>query len=279
MPEVANPDQLAAWDGDEGAHWSTWADRYDASVRAHGRLLADAAAVAVDEHVLDLGCGCGASTRDAARAATAGAAVGVDLSTAMLEEARRRAAEEGLDNVTFVHADAQVHPFPPAAFDVVISRFGAMFFTDPVAAFTNVAGATRPGGRVALMTWQSMAGNEWITALRGALAQGRQLPVPPPNAPGPFGFADPDHVRGVLEAAGFDAVELAAMEAPFWVGADADDAFAFVRTIGVVQGLVRDLAPDQQRAALDDVRQALDDHAGPDGVVFDSRIWLVRAAR
>ena len=146
MSEVANAEQLAAWDGDEGEHWSAHEERYDTATRVHSGLLVDLAAVEPGEQVLDLGCGCGATTRDAARAAGDGAAVGIDLSSQMLDIARRRAAEEGLDNVSFVHGDAQVHAFPPATFDVVISRFGAMFFADPVAAFANVGGAMRPAG-------------------------------------------------------------------------------------------------------------------------------------
>src|SRR3954468_2691442 len=175
MDQVANADQLAAWDGDEGEHWSTHAERYDASVSAASQRLAEVAAIADGEVVLDLGCGCGATTRDAARAAGRGAAVGIDLSSRMLERAHERAAGEGLGNVTFVHGDAQVHEFAPEAFDVVISRFGAMFFADPVAAFANVARATRPGGRAALVAWQALAANEWLTEVRGALALGREL--------------------------------------------------------------------------------------------------------
>src|SRR5215207_380330 len=140
MSEVANAEQLAAWDGDEGEHWSTHEERYDAATSVHSELLIDLAAIEPSEQVLDLGCGCGASTRDSARAAHDGAAVGIDLSSQMLDVARRRAAEEGLDNVSFMHGDAQVHAFPPATYDVVISRFGAMFFGDPSAAFTNVGG-------------------------------------------------------------------------------------------------------------------------------------------
>ena len=147
MSEVANTEQLAAWNGDEGEHWSTHEERYDATTRVHSELLVDLAAIEPSEQVLDLGCGCGASTRDAARAAGDGAAVGIDLSSQMLDVARRRAVEEGLDNVSFVHGDAQVHVLRPATFDVVVSRFGAMFFADPVAAFVNVGGAMRPGGR------------------------------------------------------------------------------------------------------------------------------------
>src|SRR5215218_8264227 len=176
MGEVANAEQLAAWDGDEGRNWAAHEDHYDASMRAHSRALADAASIGAADRVLDLGCGNGSTTRAAARAAPDGAAVGIDLSSAMLDNARRRAAEEGLANVTFVQGDAQVHAFEPDAFDAVISRFGAMFFADPAAAFTNVAGATRAGGRLALVAWQRLEDNEWLTAVRSAVAQGRDLP-------------------------------------------------------------------------------------------------------
>jgi SAM-dependent methyltransferase len=279
MSEVANTEQLAAWNGEEGDHWSAHEERYDAAARGYSGFLADLAAVERGEQVLDVGCGCGASTRDAARAAVGGAAVGIDLSSQMLAVARRRAVEQGLDNVSFVHGDAQVHEFPAATFDVVMSRFGVMFFADPVAAFTNLADATRPGGRVALIVWQELARNEWITAIRGALAQGRELPTPPPGAPGAFAFADPDRVRAILTDAGFADVDVAALEASFWLGADVDDAYEFIGEVGVVRGLLEDLSPAAEDAAREELRATLAAHAGPDGVRFGSRGWGVRAVR
>ena len=279
MNEVVNTEQLAAWDGDEGEHWSTHEDHYDATVQAYAQRLHDVAAIDVDEHVLDIGCGCGASTRDAARAARDGGAVGIDLSTPMLDRARCRAAAEGLENASFVHGDAQVHSFPPSTFDVVISRFGAMFFADPRAAFANVAAAMRPDGRLALVAWQSLARNEWLTEMRGALAQGRDLPTPPPGAPGPFAFAEPDHVRTVLADAGFDDIEVDEIEAPFWMGADTDDAFEFARGVGIARGLLAGLTASEQVAALDELRASTESHVEAHGVVFGSRGWMITAVR
>jgi SAM-dependent methyltransferase len=279
MSDLANVEQRAAWDGDEGAQWAAHEEHYDGTMRAHSQLLADTAAIAAGEHVLDLGCGNGSTTRDAARAASGGAALGIDLSSAMLENARRRAAEEGLSNVTFVQGDAQVHDFGADEFDVVISRMGAMFFSDPVAAFTNVAGATRPAGRLALVAWQRLEDNEWLTGVRGALAQGRELPVPPAGAPGPFGFADPGKVVTILDTAGFHEVRVDDAALPVCFGTDTDDAYGFVSDLGLVRGLMGDLAPDRQRAALADLRAVLDAHAGPDGVVFASRAWVITARR
>ena len=279
MSEVANAEQLAAWDGDEGEHWSAHEERYDTATRVHSGLLVDLAAVEAGEQVLDLGCGCGATTRDAARAAGDGAAVGIDLSSQMLDIARGRAAEEGLDNVSFVHGDAQVHAFPPATFDVAISRFGAMFFADPVAAFANVGGAMRHGGRVALIAWQELSRNEWLFAIRGALAQGRDLPTPPSGMPGPFGFADADRVRTILSEAGYHDVRIDEVEAPVRFGADAEDAYGFVKDLGMVRGLLQDLTPDEQAVARADLRAVMESHAGADGVDFGSRAWTIRAVR
>jgi SAM-dependent methyltransferase len=279
MSDVVNVDQLAAWDGDEGAQWAAHEEHYDGTVRAHSQLLADVAAIAATDHVLDLGCGNGSTTCDAARAAVDGAALGIDLSSAMLGNARRRAVEAGLTNVTFVQGDAQVHDFGDDVFDVVISRFGAMFFDDPLAAFANVAGATRVGGRLALVAWQRLQDNEWLTAVRGAVAQGRELPVPPAGVPGPFGFADPGRVVAILGEAGYREVRADEAELPVCFGTDSDDAFGFVKDVGVVRGLLADLTPHEQRAALDELRAVLAAHDGPDGVQFGSRAWTIGAVR
>jgi SAM-dependent methyltransferase len=211
---IANVDMANAWDGEEGDQWTQFADDYDASVRSiWGRFLATVP-IARADRVLDIGCGSGQSTRDAARLARDGSALGVDLSGSMLAEARRRASVEGLTNVEFLRADAQVHAFDTASFDVVISRFGSMFFSDRRAAFANIASALRPGGRLALLVWQATARNEWIMVARESLAAGRALPMPAPGAPGPAALADPDDVEALLTGVGFEAVELTSFEEP-----------------------------------------------------------------
>ena len=184
---------------------------------------------------------------------------------------------QGVDNVTFERADAQVHPFEAGAFDVAISRFGAMFFSDPVAAFANIGRALRPGGRVALMTWQPLAGNEWVTALRSAVAMGRTLPEPPAGMPGPFGLADPDRTRVILHEAGYLDIDFATIREPFHVGADTEDAFSFVRGIPVVQGLLEDLDDATTARAFEQLRTTLAAHETSDGVQLDSAAWLVSA--
>src|SRR5437764_8559954 len=206
----SNTEQAKAWDGDEGQYWATHAERFDRSIAAYHDAFIDAAAIGPHDRVLDIGCGTGQTTRDAARAATAGSALGVDLSSKMIDLARQLAAREGVANATFEQADAQIHPFAADSFDAAISRTGAMFFGDPVAAFTNIGRALRPGGRLTLLTWQPLAANEWIREISAALAAGRDLPAPPQDAPGPFSLSDPDRVRAILGTAGFTGVELQA---------------------------------------------------------------------
>lgn len=277
--DAQNTDQFRAWNGDDGDDWLVHADRYDAASARYDPLLLTGAGIAAADRVLDIGCGSGVSTRAAARLAVDGSVTGIDLSARLLAEARRRSEAAGLPNTTFVQGDAQVHPFEPAAFDVVISRFGVMFFGDPVAAFTNVGRGVRAGGRLALLAWQGLARNEWLRTLLESLAAGRVLPGPATGAPGPFGLADPDDVRRILGSAGFRDVELASVEEPVYFGADPDDAYAFVSSLGVTRGLLGGLDEPARAAALAALRSRLADHAGPDGVLLGAAAWLITARR
>jgi SAM-dependent methyltransferase len=276
---IANTEQAAAWDGHEGDVWTEHVDRYDRAGHRHVRRLLGSGLVGPTNTVLDIGCGTGLVTREFARRAGDGSAVGVDLSARMLECARARSIDEGLTNIDFVQADAQVHPFDDAAFDVAVSSFGAMFFNDPVAAFANIGRAVRPGGTLALLVWRDLARNEWLTELRGALAVGRQLPEPPPDAPTPFSLADPERVRRILGAAGYDTVGLEPIDEPMDLGTDADDAMAFVRTMGIVEGLTHDLDPATRAEAMAAVERSVVAHTTPDGVLFGSAAWLITARR
>ena len=276
---AANHDQAGAWNGPEGEHWAAHDERYNRSIRRHTQRLLDAARISANERVLDVGCGCGESTRGAARLATSGLAHGVDLSAPMLARARQRSQAEGLTNVSFEQADAQVHLFPEQAFDLLLSRFGVMFFADRVAAFANLRRALRPGGRLTLLTWQPLSQNEWLVALRGALAAGRSLPEPTPGAPGPFGLSDPDAVRRELTEAGYAAVGLESIREPFYAGANTQDAFDFAASIGLTRGLLEELDEKARAGALEALRRMLAEHDTGRGVLFDSAAWLITANR
>ena len=276
---IANVEMAAAWDGAEGEHWAAHAERYEATGRGYGEALLRAASVRAADTILDIGCGTGSSTRELARMAPSGSALGVDLSTKMLERARAVAEREGLTNVTFEQADAQVHPFPERAFDVAVSSFGAMFFADPVAAFANIGRALRPGGRLAVVAWRELADNEWLSAIRDALAMGRTFPMPAAGVPGPFGLADRDQADGFLAAAGFEDIGFEKVEEPILLGADTDDAFSFVSTLGITRGLTHDLDDAGRAAALEALRACLRAHETSDGVLFGGSAWLVSASR
>ena len=274
---IANVEMAEAWDGAEGDHWAEHAERYESIGPGFWDALAAGVAFRSDDDVLDVGCGTGRSTRDAARLASSGTALGVDLSRRMLERAAAAARADGLRNVRFEQADAQVHPFPEGAFDVVISSFGAMFFADPRAAFANIARAARPGGRLGLLAWRELVDNEWLCAIRGALAAGRDLPTPPPGLPGPFGLADAAQVDTVLSSTGFVDVAIDAVDDTMRFGTDARDAFEFMSTLGITRGLLHDLEPNAAAAAIDALRNTLMEHETTDGVTFGGAAWLITA--
>jgi SAM-dependent methyltransferase len=275
--DPSNAEALRAWNAADGDYWSEHADRFDASMAPHHRRLLESASIRPREQVLDIGCGNGQTTRDAAKLAAPGFVLGVDLSRPMIERARQRAVAEALDNVRFEQGDAQVYDFERGTFDVVISRAGVMFFGDPVAAFANIARALRRGGRMAALVWQGLDRNEWIGALRSSLAAGRSLPVPPPDAPGPFALADPARVEAILTHAGFDEIAFENVEEPMRIGDDADDAYRFVRGMGFTSFLLEGLDERQRDRALEVLRADIDAHATSDGVRYRSGAWIVTA--
>ena len=275
----ANAAQAAEWDGPAGAHRIKHAAVFDAEARPHNERFRAATGVAPADHVLDVGCGTGQSTRDAARAAVAGRVLGIDLSAAMLGHARRVSREEGLRNIGFEQADAQVHAFPAGRFDVAISRFGSMFFADPVAAFGNIGHALRPGGRLVLMVWQARERNAWSTAVRAAIAGDGDVPSPPATGPHPFSLADPAVTGGILAAAGFTDVGFADVNEPLYYGPDAAVALEVVRGLRSTRDLLAGMDAAETENALDRLRAILAAHQTSGGVLFDACTWIITARR
>jgi SAM-dependent methyltransferase len=275
--DPSNAVQARAWDGDEGAYWAAHWQRFDEAVAGYQRGYLDAAHIGPSEHILDVGCGTGQCTRDAARIARDGLALGLDLSSEMIRAAESFAVLEGLTNVQFAQADAQIYPFEPASFDVALSRMGAMFFGDPVAAFGNIARALKAGGRLCLLVWQALVANEWIRDIATTLGAGRQLPAPPPGAPGPFSLADPVRARAIIASAGFADIAIDDMHAPFCWGPAPAEAYDLV--VGLAGWMMDGLDGAARTRALGALRATLDTHAGPNGVTYDSAVWLITAAR
>jgi SAM-dependent methyltransferase len=170
-----------------------------------------------------------------------------------------------------------VHRFPAAAFDVAISRFGSMFFADPVAAFSNIGHALRPGGRLVLMVWQARERNEWTTAIRQAVAG--EMPVPPPPAGGPFSLADQAAAGGILGAAGFTEISFTDVHEPVYYGPDATVALDVVSGLRSTKDLLAGMDAAQAGKALDRLRAVLAAHQTGEGVFFDARAWIIAARR
>ena len=280
MAQLAEADLLKGskcrFEPDRGHVTGTTLFDYDAELHRYHERLRAAVGIAVADRVLDIGCGTGQTTRDAARAAPSGSALGVDVSEPMLARARRLSQDEGLPNISFVLADAQVHGFLPEDFDVAISRFGTMFFADPVAAFTNIGRALRPGARLVQLVWQHRDRQEWDAVISEAFADAH--PVPAPGAD-PFSLADPVRVDGILTAAGFTGVDVTGVHEPICYGPDATSALDAVLILKMTQDLLAGLDAARTERALDRLRSALAAHDTGRGVYFDSHAWIVTARR
>jgi pimeloyl-ACP methyl ester carboxylesterase/SAM-dependent methyltransferase len=257
-------------------HRVRFAQVFEAEARAHDVRFQAACGVRPRNRVLDIGCGTGGSTREAARTATAGRVVGVDISGVAIEEARRLSEAEGLGNVAYLEADAQVHPFPPAHFDLCISRFGVMFFADPVAAFTNLRCALLPDARLVLLVWQGRDRNEGPRAICQALGAPSPASMPGPD---PFSFGDPRTAEGILAAAGFTDVDFDDVHEPVLYGPDVATAFDFVLGLRDTREQLAALDPARRWRARDQLRDLLAAHETETGVLFDARTWIITARR
>ncbi|MEN3357721.1 MAG: hypothetical protein V7637_1703 [Mycobacteriales bacterium] len=272
------PDSAAVRPGAAGEHGPGRCG-YDAELRLHTAVLRRACGVGPHDRVLDIGCGTGRTTRDAARTAQAGSALGVDISAAAIARARDLARAEGLHNVTFERADAQLHRFPQERFDLAVSRFGTMFFDDPVAAFANIGRALRPAGRLVMMVWQAHERNEWDVTIHQSLRGSAGPATVAAEARDPFSLADPPTVEGILRAAGFAGVTFTDVHEPVYYGPDVAAALDWVRGFTCTNDVLKRLDPAAARGALERLRAALATHAGDDGVWFTSRAWIVAARR
>jgi SAM-dependent methyltransferase len=276
---MPNQTEYDGWNGENGRRWIADADRRDRILQTVSVALLKASGLQHGDAVLDVGCGCGATTIAAASiVGPTGTVLGVDISEVMLGVARRRVAESGLARVSFVAADAQTHPFERAAHDVAISRFGTMFFDDPVAAFVNLAGALRPAGRLCLVTWQPLAANDWLTIPGAALLEYGTIPEAA-DGPGMFAQSDPISVAGVLRSSGFSQIDVTAHAVPMHLGADPEEATDYLADTGMGRAFLATVPPHQQGAALDAVRNALRPHRTSEGVTLDAGVLIISAVK
>lgn len=252
-------------------------DFYDAELRAHHEHLRAAYRIERGDEVLDIGCGTGLTTREAGRATAPGRVVGVDVSERMLARARALTAAEPFENVSYVLGDAQHYDFDPERFDVALSRFGMMFFSEPVAAFTNIASALRPGARLVALVWQPRERNEWALAIAAAFGTTPDLPPPTADA---FSLGDAAATTEMLERAGFEAVRLKDVDEPVFYGQDIEAALDTVCAFGGPKSALAAMSRGDALRAIARMRETLKAHYDDDqGVVFASRSWLITCRR
>lgn len=272
--------QLAYWNGEGSEMWVTRQKQMDASLAPVSQALLAHAAVQPGERVLDIGCGTGDTVLAlAAAAGTAGHVTGLDVSAPMLGLARKRT--EAQPNVTLVLGDAAAHDFAEAAADLLFSRFGVMFFGDPVAAFANLGSGLRPGGRVAFACWQPPAANPWVQVPLSAISSlVPPQPSPMPGLPGQFAFGDANHVASILTQAGFAAPAFTPVTFDMPLGRTVEDAVKRTSEFGATGRLLTEQPDHVRQAAREALHAALAPHAAADGpVALPGRIWLVSTHR
>lgn len=276
-----NAEQISYWNEVSGPKWVLLDETINKLIAPLGELALERAAVKPGERVLDSGCGGGRTTLDlAGRVGALGQVVGLDISTPLLDAAEARRAHLNVPNVEFINADAQTHAFSGEPFDLIYSRFGVMFFAEPVEAFRNLRAALRPGGRLVFACWQGMQSNPWMTLALAAVAQHVELPAPsPPGTPGPFSLAESERIIAILEPAGFVKIHCEPVKSTVDVaaGASLDRTIEFVSQMGPTGALLREASPEVRRAAKQSIREALAPHVQDGRIELGAAIWIVSA--
>ena len=270
-------DQAAFWNGKGAKMWLASYDRIQKSIAGFGDAALAAAAARPGEKVLDVGCGTGTTTgKLAAAIGLQGHVLGVDISQELIEAARAQA----LTNATFVVSDATTYPFEPATLDLVFSRFGVMFFADPVVAFKNLQRALKPTGRLVFICWRTPQENPWgLVPMRAALPHLPPFERPGPEDPGQYAFGDRARVERILKASGFGAPSFQKVDRPNLMGEDVSDTLENLGKFGPLARLFAEATPEQIGKAREAIAEALAPHATADGVKLDAACWLVSAAQ
>lgn len=277
-----NAQQFEHWNTTTGPKWVRLQAMFDEELAPLGEAAMERANVASGERVLDTGCGCGTATLELARrVGPSGAVMGLDISEPMLARAEESANEAKIENVRFQRADAQTYVFTEEPFDLLFSRFGVMFFDDPRAAFANLLGALRPGGRMTFVCWRRLEDNQWASVMLDAVAQHVDVEPPKLGVPGPFAFGDGDWLESLLESAGFSTVTLEAFDETVTVGGQGtlDEIAQNLTHFGFIGGAIRRAAVEDRSEIVASLKEAVTPFATSRGVRMGSGTWIVTARR
>jgi SAM-dependent methyltransferase len=271
--------QRTFWNSEATRRWVTEQTRIDRLMAEVTEAALAAAAPQPGESVLDVGCGTGTTTLRLAEAVgRTGQVLGVDISEQQLGLARQRVADAGVKNVQLVLDDAATHRFEVEPIDLGFTRYGVMFFADPVAAFRNIRNAMRPSGRLLLAVFRSGPENPWATAAVGAIGHLVAPPAPlGPEEPGQFSWSDPVRVRRILDGAGFRDVALKPLDLSLRLGADAAEAAEFATFMGQGARLLQGQPEETRQSARSAFEAFFKLHESPNGVALPGALWLVSA--
>jgi ubiquinone/menaquinone biosynthesis C-methylase UbiE len=275
-----NADQIAYWNGPGGQRWTDRQQSQDIMLAPVSDILIERAKAEGGERIVDIGCGCGATSFALAqRVGPDGHVLGIDISAPMLAQARK-VQPAGLP-VDFVLADATVYPFEPASFDLLFSRFGVMFFADPALSFANMRRAMRPSGRVSFACWREPRENPWMmTPLQAVYQHVPKMPPVGPEDPGPFAFASEARVRRILSEAGFSGIQMEpqGLMLDIAIGRGLEAAVESALEIGPASRALEGQPPDLRAAAKNSIREALAPLAKGQAVPLPGSIWIVTAS-
>jgi SAM-dependent methyltransferase len=274
-----NAAQFEAWNTIQGNRWVQNKDLFVRQLASHTAPILDAAALTPGQSVVDLGCGFGVTTMKIADiVGDTGHVLGLDFSEVMIAEASAQAQDRGISNITFEQADVQSYQFEPHSHDTAISRYGVMFYEDPIAAFTNVHRALKDKGRIAYICWRTPQENIWMSGPTRIAGKILDLPPPPPpGSPGIFGFADRDHVSAIMTRAGFSEISIEPVDLTAVLGDDIEHAVANALKIAPWISALENADAQAIEDISSQLRDLYRDYQGPNGIEIPSASWVVSA--
>ena len=280
--EDKNAKQKEFWSGKGGDYWVVKQSEMDVMLNPLGEKALAKLDLKSNSKVLDIGCGCGATTLEIAKKVSDGTVTGLDISVPMLDQAKSEASIQGIPNVDFRVVDVQIEQLPSKEYDYVYSRFGVMFFEDPFEAFRNISSSVKEGGKLSFVCWQDPYLNPWqslsIQVIRGYL----DIPSPPPRSPGPFAFQEKDYVKDILEQSGFSYISLDdnQEDITMFAGKSLQEASEDYLAINpVVTEMLKD-SPDSLKAKIvESLKEAFSEYHKGDGLLFPSATWIVSASK